>query len=76
MRNSCRWEFHQLKAAWMHEMKLPEMPGPGHDEATPDRRLDLVERDADLQGVGLAEACMPPVTPAGGGVNSSRRGDD
>ena len=31
-----------------HEMKLPQMPDPGDDELSPDRRLDLEQGDPDL----------------------------
>src|SRR3954452_11335240 len=44
------------------QVKLPEVPGPGHDEAAPDRRLDLGQRDPDLQGVGLLVELGPKWT--------------
>lgn len=37
------------------QVELFEVPGQWHDEAAPDLRLDLVERDADLDSVGLLE---------------------
>jgi hypothetical protein len=36
------------------EMKLPQMPGPGNDELSPDRRLNLGKRDPDLERIGFS----------------------
>jgi hypothetical protein len=59
------------------EMELAQVPGPGHDETTPGRRLDLVQGHADLQGVGFAEGVHPATRPAApGGVNSLPRWND
>jgi hypothetical protein len=35
------------------EMKLPQMPRPGNDELSPDRRLDLRQRDPDLERIAF-----------------------
>jgi hypothetical protein len=35
------------------EMKLSQMPGPGDDEASSDHRLDLGQRDPDLECIGF-----------------------
>ena len=37
-------------------MKLTEMEAARHNQAPPDRRLDLGERDTDLERVGLVQA--------------------
>ena len=37
-------------------MKLTEMEAARHNQAPPDRRLDLGERDADLKRIGLSQA--------------------
>ena len=39
----------------MTRCKLAEMEAARHDQAAPDGRLDLGERDADLQRVGFLE---------------------
>jgi hypothetical protein len=37
-------------------MQLTEVEAARHDQAPPDRRLDLGKRDVDLQHVGFLEA--------------------
>jgi hypothetical protein len=51
-----RVEVPPIETGLEHEMKLPEMPGPGDDEMSPDRRLDLGQHAPDLERIGfLAE---------------------